>query len=200
MRFRPTLVWAASVGGHAPCRANSAGLASCAANLPRTCFRVWVTEMLSRGWKAHARVAQEPLAVLLTHNFHAVIERRRGRAEGAAVDQEACRPQCHAAARGRQHAGTTRPRTPGERLVGARGYCAYVPTAGDRLRRGYRPLELAPLGARTPQHAAPHTCGTMSSREPARGYLTGVANNPRSGWLEYFGCAPRERACPRVAS
>ena len=40
----------------------------------------------------------------------------------------------------------------------------------------------------------------MSSREPARGYLTGVANNPRSGWLEYFGCAPRERACPRVAS
>merc|ERR1719223_739639 len=27
----------------------------------------------------------------------------------------------------------------------------------------------------------------MSLREPARGYLTGVANNPRSGWLEYFG-------------
>ena len=40
MRFRRTLVWAASVSGHAPCRANSAGLASCAANLPRTCFRV----------------------------------------------------------------------------------------------------------------------------------------------------------------
>ena len=36
----------------------------------------------------------------------------------------------------------------------------------------------------------------MSLREPARGYLTGVANNPRSGWLEYFGCAPEGASLP----
>lgn len=43
---------------------------------------------------------------------------------------------------------------------------------------------------------------SMGLPEPARGYLTGVANNPRSGWLEYFGCAPRKRTEPasRVAS
>ena len=30
----------------------------------------------------------------------------------------------------------------------------------------------------------------MEAKQPAGGgYLTGVANNPRSGWLEYFGCA-----------
>ena len=163
MRFRRTLVWAASVGGHAPCRANSAGLASCAANLPRTCFRVWVTEMLSRGWKARARVAQEPLAVLLTHNFHAVIERRRGRAEGAAVDQEACRPQYHAAARRRQHASDaghapTRRASlaPEDTVRTIRAGRSVALPADDRLRsrgplvdplsrRQHRPLKLAPL-------------------------------------------------------
>ena len=117
------------------------------------------------------------------------------------MDQEACRPQCHAAARRRQHAGTTRPRAPGERLAGASERILCVRRAQPTTGLGVvgRPLELAPLGAvhRSTRH---RTRGTMSSREPARGYLTGVANNPRSGWLEYFGCAPRERACPRVAS
>ena len=39
----------------------------------------------------------------------------------------------------------------------------------------------------------------MALPEPARGYLTGVANNPRSGWLEYFGCAPPQGASPPLA-
>ena len=39
-------------------------------------------------------------------------------------------------------------------------------------------------------HSISVSVGAVHRMEPTRGYLTGVANNPRSGWLEYFGCAP----------
>ena len=81
------------------------------------------------------------------------------------MDQEACRPQYHAAARRRQHASDAG-HAPTRGLAGARGYCAYdiearlgvsvALPADDRLRsRGplvdplsralHRPLELTPL-------------------------------------------------------
>ena len=68
------------------------------------------------------------------------------------------------------------------------------------------PLTVTPVARQLRGGCAPRTtqrgARSMGLPEPARGYLTGVANNPRSGWLEYFGCAPRKRTEPasRVAS